>query len=678
MCYYLPALNLPLEQYFIPHTSNQSAKCAQRDALDLLYGNNSGSLVVTLSICLALVFGFPDNPVQSLKVYWLLFMCAIFVWRFLQTRHWKTKLKGQVYDATKPMSKFKIGRYLTACGFSAYSIMFFHAMDVIELACTIVILSAMAGGAATTLAASKVLCRSYAAILLIPISLLSIVSEDSYHNTLGILGGIFVVIMYSAAKRAHQFTTESILIKNQHADLLEEMELKNQQISEANTTLERKVKKRTDEIFELSNIDPLTKLFNRNAFSENLRLLIDSCKLRDTKLAVLFIDLDGFKSINDSLGHTVGDKVLLKTAQRLTNHSEKAQSLCRWGGDEFLIALENVEGDDALQFARQLISNLSKPIIIEQHELNVGATVGIAMYPDHGTDEIELITLADTAMYQQKQSVKSEVCMFTEQMRETLYRQITLKNGLSSALKNNQLYMVYQPVVDCDTGQVGFCEALLRWELDGKLIPPSEFIPVAEQYGLIYSIGAWVMQQSCQQAASWSFDKDVSVSVNVSVAQLMHGDLVNIVTRALHDSGLPAENLHIEITESIFAADINYVLQQMKSLQKLNIKVSVDDFGTGFSSLALLQSLSADVVKIDRSFISTIDKGGKAIIQATQYMANELGYSVVAEGVETKKQADDLKAMGVANLQGFYFGKPMKLEKLDAWHQGFKQDNRKL
>jgi diguanylate cyclase len=645
---------------------------SQRDALNLLYGNNSGSLVVTLSICLALVFGFSDNPNQTLKIYWFIFMCALFAWRFWDMRHWQKSLNGHKYDAARPMLRFTITRYLTAIALSAYSVMFFDSMDVIELACTIVIMSSMAGGAATVLAADKGLSLSYAFILLTPISVLCLISDVDYQIIFGVLGLIFVAVMFSSAKRSSEFTAESILIKNQHADLLEQMKLKNLEVSEVNANLEAKVKKRTEQILELSSIDPLTKLFNRNAFSENLKLLIDSSKLRDTKLAVLFIDLDGFKSINDSHGHAIGDKVLVETAKRLSSQAEKQHCLCRWGGDEFLIALQDSEVESAREFAKQLIMVLSQPIEIEHHMLTVGATIGIAMYPEHGTNEVQLITLADTAMYVQKQTTKSDVCVFTEQMRDTLHRQIKLKEGLAQALKNEEFYMVFQPVIDSKSAEVGFCEALLRWDLNGEPISPTEFIPVAEQHGLIHSIGAWVLHQSCQLAANWSFDKTVDLSVNVSVAQLMHGDLVSVVESALHSSGFAAKNLHIEITESIFAEDIDYVLEQMNALQELDIKVSVDDFGTGFSSLALLQSLSADVVKIDRSFIHTIDKGGKAIIQATQYMANELGYSVVAEGVETKVQADTLSAMGIESLQGFYFSKPMKVDELAAWHKAFK------
>jgi len=371
----------------------------------------------------------------------------------------------------------------------------------------------------------------------------------------------------------------------------------------------------------------------------------------------------------------MASKVLRETARRLRTLAEEQQTLCRWGGDEFLIALPDSQVDDALRFAKLLIILLSQSIKIDHHDLMVGATIGIAMYPEHGTNEVQLITLADTAMYVQKQTKKSDVCVFTEEIRETLHRDIKLKNGLTHALKNDELFMVFQPVIDSQSGKVGFCEALLRWHLNGEFISPAEFIPIAEQHGLIHSIGAWVLQESCKIAANWPFDNTVELSVNVSVAQLMHGDLVSIVENSLNSSGFPANNLHIEITESLFAEDIDSVFKQIKALQALNIKISVDDFGTGFSSLAMLQSLSADVVKIDQSFIASIDNGGKAIIQATQYMASELGYSVVAEGVETKVQADALSAMGIESLQGFYFSKPMKADELSAWYIEFNDCN---
>jgi diguanylate cyclase (GGDEF)-like protein len=653
--------------------SSISEQRIQRDSLNLLYGNNYGSLVVTISICVALVFGFPNNPDKSLKMYWLWFMCSLFLFRFLDMYHWQTQLKGENYDAAKPMIRFKLGRYLTALSLSAYSVLFFDSMDMIELTCTIVIMSAMAGGAATVLAANKALALSYAVILLTPLSLLCLFSVEEYRNIFGVLGLIFVGVMVSSAKLSSRFTSDSILLKNQHADLLIEMEIKNAEIAESNISLEKKVELRTQEILAISRMDPLTKLFNRSAFSESLKSLIANAKSGNNKLALLFIDLDGFKGINDAHGHGIGDQVLTSIAHRLYMQAQNHEYLCRWGGDEFLIALQNRNELEAIEFSTKLINLLSQPIRVDQNSLNVGATVGIAMYPEHSTNERELIELADTAMYAQKQTAKSDVRVFNEQMRASIIRENFLKDGLRKALEKQQMYVAYQPVVNSQTGQVCFCEALLRWRLNGELIPPDEFIPIAEQNGFIHTIGTWVLQQACKDATQWAFDNTVDLSVNVSVSQLMHNSIVETVENALQDSGFPAENLHIEITESIFVEDIKLAIKQIKALQALKVKVSVDDFGTGFSSLSLLQSLSADVVKIDKNFIASMGEGGTAIIQATQHMAKEFGYRVVAEGVETKAQADALTLMGIESLQGYYFSKPIPKEELVAWHQGHLQ-----
>jgi diguanylate cyclase (GGDEF)-like protein len=650
-------------------SSHDAAQRVQRDALNMLYRNNSGSLLVNLCVSLALVFGFVDNPEKFSKYIWLAGMSLVFIMRYLDMRHWQLNLQDHKYEPAKPMRRFAIGRYFTAAGLSLYSVWFFHSMDVIELASTVVIMSALAGGASTTLAANKWLAMSYAGILLLPLSVISLLGDEQYQNTLGLLGLVFTFVMYSSAKRACQFTTESILVKNQHADLLIQMAEKNQEVLEANTNLESKVKQRAKKIFELSNIDPLTKLFNRKAFLKNLHGLLHEAEEKQQDLALLFIDLDGFKGVNDVHGHAIGDKVLIAISQRLIGQAHNHASLCRWGGDEFLIALENRTAVEAREFSTSLIKFLSQPIRLEEKLLNLGATIGIAMYPEHSANEIELIELADTAMYAQKQSKKSDVSVFNSTMRDALNREAKLKEGLREALTHEQFYLVYQPVVDSRNLQVNFCEALLRWELDGELISPAEFIPIAEQNGLMYEMGSWVLRQACLEASQWEFDDKVSLSVNVSVLQLVYSDIVAVVKSALEQSGLAAHNLHLEITESIFAEDLKRVIKQVKTLQLLGVKVSVDDFGTGFSSLSLLQRLSADVVKVDRSFVASLNKGGKAIIQATQYIAKELGYSIVVEGVETEQQARVLMAMGVNSLQGFFFAKPMRKTELASWHK---------
>ncbi|MCF2949098.1 EAL domain-containing protein [Paraglaciecola aquimarina] len=601
-------------------------------------------------------------------------MCLLLTYRLADLFYWQTKLRGSQYDVSAPMRRFIVGRYLTAFTLSVYSILFFDSMDVIELSCTLVVMSAMAGGAATVLAANKALSLSYAAILLIPLSLLCLFSTEDHHNIFGVLGFVFVGVMMSSARLSSKFTMDSILIKNQNSDLLKEMELKNAEIAESNLNLEEKVKSRTQEILTISRLDPLTKLFNRNAFSESLKLLIAKAEKENKPLALLFIDLDGFKNINDSHGHAVGDDVLTSIAHRLYMQAQNHEFLCRWGGDEFLIALQHRDEIEAKEFSTKLIHLLSQPIRVNSNSLSVGATIGIAMYPKHSKNEQELIELADTAMYAQKQTSKSDVRVFNDVMRESINRENRLKDGLSRALQMQQMYVTYQPVIDSQTGQVCFCEALLRWKLDGELIPPNEFIPIAEQNGFIHDIGSWVLQQACKVATKWTFDNTVNLSVNVSVSQLMHNNMLDVLEKTLKESGFPAEKLHIEITESIFVEDIQLAIQKIKALQKLKIKVSVDDFGTGFSSLSLLQSIAADVVKIDKNFIASMAEGGTAVIQATQHMAKELGYSVVAEGVETKAQADALISMGIQSLQGYYYSKPMRQEELENWHELYRQD----
>jgi diguanylate cyclase (GGDEF)-like protein len=569
------------------------------------------------------------------------------------------------------MRRFAIGRYLTAGGLGVYSLLFFDSMSMTELACTVVIMSALAGGASTVLSADRLLALSYSAIVVLPLSVVCIFADQNYQIMLGWLGLLFAGVMYMSAKRAADFTAKSLLIKNQHDDLVKELALKNDLISEANANLESKVKLRAKKIFELSNIDPLTKLFNRKAFSKSLKSLLTEAQRKDQVVALLFIDLDGFKGINDVHGHAIGDKVLKAISHRLMVEAQGHESICRWGGDEFLMALSNRSANEAKDIAKMMISLLSQPIRLEERNLNVGATVGVAMFPEHSVDVGELIELADTAMYAQKQTTKSDVCIFNEKMRQALNREVKLKDGLRQALAKNQMHLVYQPVINNGKNQVSFCEALLRWELEGEMVPPAEFVKIAEQNGLMHSIGSWVLRQACMEASQWQFGHSVSLSVNMSVPQLMHSNIVSIVKKALSDSGLPAQNLHIEITESIFVKDVQLAIARVKALQALNVKVSVDDFGTGFSSLSLLQSLSADIVKIDRSFVASIDSGGRAIIQATQYMAKELGYKLVVEGVETAEQQAQLQKMGIELLQGFYFAKPMRFEELPAWHQAF-------
>lgn len=653
--------------------STRPEKKYPRDFVAILYTGSVGGTLVTIFCATILVLAFQTTALLHFKLSWIAIFYLLISLRLLDTLYWNKKLKHTDYDPGPPKVRFLVGAVFAAVMWTIYTIVIYPSAEVVELATTIIALSALSGGAATVLSGHKKLSVFYCLALLLPLSLMMSMSADQNHNVLGYLGLAFTVVLALASMRAADFTATSIELKNRNTELVDELAGKNMQISQVNLALEEKVQSRTQEIFALSNIDPLTGLYNRTAFSSSLGEILENCKQQERNLALLFIDLDGFKSVNDTLGHAIGDKVLIAVAQRLVVFANGPQHICRWGGDEFIIVIEGFTANEAVDFGRDLIKSLSQRIKVELSKISISATIGVAMYPEHGVNESELISLADTAMYIQKEASKSDVCVFSQKMRQSQSRERELKEGLALALQNKEFHLVYQPVIDNKTHEVSFCEVLLRWTLNGHLVPPQEFIPVAEQYGFIQEIGEWVLMTACAEIKQWIFDESVDLSVNVSVAQFIRPDFLGIVENALSASGVPGEKLHLEITESIFAGDMDTMLANVKAIQNLGVKVSVDDFGTGFSSLSQLQKLSADIVKIDQSFVATMDTGGQAIIQATQYMANEFGYSVVAEGVETKEQADELTKIGINCSQGFYFSHPMTIAELPNWYQNFKQ-----
>ena len=648
---------------------------SQRDFITTLYSDSFGGLFISMVCVFVLVFGFPSESLMPFKYTWGAIFYTILIFRLLDSVYWYKNLKGKNYLPSKPKLRFISGVACSGLMWAIYSIVVYKYVDIIELATIIILFSALAGGGATVLSGNKKLAIYYTTILLLPLSILMLLSDDHNYNILGLLGVLFTLVLVAASVRSSNFTASTIDLKTRNELLVKEMELKNKQISEVNRVLEAKVDARTREIFALSNIDPLTGLYNRTAFSRSLDEILTQCHQDERNLALLFVDLDGFKSVNDTQGHAIGDKVLIAIAQRLVLIAKGPAHICRWGGDEFIIVIEDVSSDEAIEFGRDVIKSLSQKIQVGMSKVSVGATIGVAMYPEHGKKESELISLADTAMYVQKAISKSDVRVFSQEMRKTQVREQELKEGLAAALSKKEFHLVYQPVINNNSKEVSFCEVLLRWNLNGLLIPPQEFIPIAEQYGFIHEIGEWVLQTACTEAGSWAFDDSVDLSVNVSVAQLIRSDFINVVQKVLSRSGFPGSKLHLEITESLFASNMEIMQKQVKALQELGIKVSVDDFGTGFSSLSQLQSLSADIVKIDRSFVASMGVGGQAVIQATQYMANELGYSVVAEGVETKEQAEELSNIGINCSQGFYFSHPMTVAELPEWFEEFKQNS---
>lgn len=624
---------------------------AHFDAANILYANSYTGIVVNIICASMLVYAFINANNTQFKQLWLLSIFVVLALRFIDALFWHRDAHQDEDYSQRSIVRFSIGTHITALLWCTYTLVVLPDADTIELACIIITMSGMVGGGTTILSAHKKTSMFYSIILLAPGSIVLLLGEEKHQQLFGFLGFTFCMAMVFTAKKAAQFTDKAISLKNENAILVSHME--------------EEVEQRTQKIYELSNLDPLSKLYNRTAFLKHLDRLLDITKKEQQTLAVLFIDLDKFKEINDSLGHETGDILLQKTAQRLKVQASSQQLLCRWGGDEFLMALPNVTQSQAKKYANDLIQNISVPYEIHGRQCVIGATIGIAIHPEHSNTANQLIQLADTAMYHQKNMQPSQVKVFSSELNQHLAREKMLKENLETAIDNKQISLNFQPIVSTRTNQVTSFEALLRWNLAGENISPVDLIPLAEQYGYISSIGAWVLQQACLTARQWP--KDIAVAVNVSVLQLHDEQFIATLDQALIHNELAPERLHIEITESVFSSDKATLIQRIKAMQSRGIKVSIDDFGTEYSSLSVIQDLGVNIIKIDRSFVQKLDGNGFAIINAVVQIAAALGYKVVAEGVETQHQADMLKTMGVDYLQGFLFAKPMLASQLDKY-----------
>ncbi|MEC8484895.1 MAG: EAL domain-containing protein, partial [Pseudomonadota bacterium] len=543
--------------------------------------------------------------------------------------------------------RFAMGASISGGLWGGYAAAIVHTDNWAEIAITCIVISAFAGGSVSLLSSSRKLSSIYCALVSLPLAISLLLSDNDLHSTLGYLTLAFSLVMFAGANKAALFTSRSIHLKHQNDHLISHME--------------QEVAKRTQEIYSLSNIDPLTGLYNRKAFSEKLDYRLQTQP--NTQLAVLFIDLDGFKTINDSLGHETGDHVISEASKRIQQNVEPSDLLCRWGGDEFLLAVEQHDG--LLDDAQELIDTISIPYVVDGSKLNLGATIGIAYYPQHGSQHERIIQRADMAMYNQKRTEKGRVGIFDESLREQLMRELRLRDHLENAIHRHELFLVFQPIIATNTGKIEAVEALLRWQLDGEMIPPDEFIAVAEQYGFIRSIGLWVLGEACLAGKRMhKHNPELGVSVNVSIQQLLDDDFPDEVAATLKRTGFPAHSLDLEITESLFAHDKKRLIENIRRLKQTGIQVSIDDFGTGYSSLSAMQEFDVDYVKIDRSFIWSMDTGGRAIVEAVSQIAASFNYKVVAEGVETEEQRRLLTNMGVEYLQGYLFLPPTPEDKL--------------
>jgi diguanylate cyclase (GGDEF)-like protein/PAS domain S-box-containing protein len=420
-----------------------------------------------------------------------------------------------------------------------------------------------------------------------------------------------------------------------------------------------------ERIRHMARHDSLTGLPNRAAFRDEMEQALKRAR-RGQMLAALCLDLDHFKNVNDTLGHLLGDKLLCAVAARLKDVVRETDTIARLGGDEFAVLQVGLDKPEAASaFAQRIIAAINQPYEIEGHQVIVSTSIGIAIAPNDGSTTEQLLRNADMALYRAKSDGRSVFRYFEPEMDQQLQARRSLEIDLRNAVQNEEFQLVYQPQVDAITEEITGCEALLRWNSPSRgIVSPAEFVPLAEEIGLIVPIGEWVLKQACCEAAKWP--KPVRVAVNLSPAQFKSRSVMQSVISALAVSGLEATRLELEITESVLLHDNEATLATLHQLRSFGIKISMDDFGTGYSSLSYLRSFPFDKIKIDRSFIKDIsDKGDcAAIVKAVAGLGKGLGIATTAEGVETIEQLHKVRNEGCTEVQGYYFSAPQPGDKL--------------
>ncbi|HWI15737.1 MAG TPA: EAL domain-containing protein [Burkholderiales bacterium] len=422
----------------------------------------------------------------------------------------------------------------------------------------------------------------------------------------------------------------------------------------------------------LAHHDVLTTLPNRSLLADRIEVALEQASRRGSQLALLFVDLDRFKLINDSLGHLVGDQALKIVAERLQRCVRASDTVGRHGGDEFLVVLPEIAHvEDAARVAEKIVAEVTGPYFVGEHELATGASVGIAIFPDNATDMVELLRNADAAMYAAKQAGRNCYRFYSESMNARASERLQLEHDLRYAVERGELFLEYQPQIEMATGAVVAIEALARWSHPKLgIVPPDRFIALAEESGLILPIGEWVMREACRQRVAWSaLPSAVRMCINVSAIQFRQPDFPELMTDALRAHGLPPGSVELELTESVVMQGAQGVIAALSGLSAQGLTLAIDDFGAGYSSLSYLRHLPIQRLKIDRSFISDLatSDDAVAITRAILSMGHTLGLEVIAEGVETSAQAGLLRAAACDRVQGFLYCRPVSAAALEAW-----------
>lgn len=499
------------------------------------------------------------------------------------------------------------------------------------------------------------------------ILLFIVITVEQNKDLNGLIAGAGLAISFLIARQIFTLWDNQKLMYN-YDHLTSVLEHKIEQRTVEVTSKNEQLEKVIHKMEELAYYDVLSGLPNRRLFLEKLEDSIRDAKQHSEKVAVVFIDLDRFKNVNDSFGHEFGDLLLQGFSKKIKENLRSDDVISRQGGDEFTIILNNIYDEhDISPLIQRLQTALAKPMVINGQELHISMSIGIAVYPKDGETTGELLKHADSAMYSAKAKGKNNFQFFSDDMALIASRKIALENEMRRAITNNEFMLYYQPQIQVETGDIIGMEALIRWQtVGGDVVSPGEFIPLAEETRLILPIGEWVLYTACEQAKKWhdAGHSHLKVAVNLSPLQFLHDDLMDVVKFTLRKTGFPASSLELEITEGVAVDDAEIAMARMRELREIGVRIAIDDFGTGYSSLNYLKQFPLNNLKIAQPFVQDMANNpyDKALVEAMVFIAHNLNMSVIAEGVETDEQLALLKELGCDEIQGYLYSKPLSAD----------------
>jgi diguanylate cyclase (GGDEF)-like protein len=662
----------------------QELKLVFQEQVRLLYDNSFLANITVIAISALLVYVLQHSLYFPYLMLWFAVISIASLLR-MALLFWYKK-KSQYFSSGRWAARYVFLTLLVGIAWSVLSVFYYYASHVWVQSLLLIVVFGVIATSVAILPSMMSAFFAYTAPQFLVLEVVLLLIGDSFSYALAVAMLIYAVLIFVSARNSNQYIKRAFEFQFQNQDLVSRLsdeveqrerliEERTRQLISTNVDLEREIaeRKRAEEsLLHLAHHDPLTELPNRLLFIDRLERSISKARRFNKQLAVLFIDLDRFKKINDSLGHTVGDKLLRLVAQRFQSCIRNEDTVSRLGGDEFTVIMESLnKPQHATVSAQKLIESMAEAFEIEGHKLFITTSIGISLYPQDGNVAEELLRNADSAMYRAKDEGRNTFQFYTADMTEQAFERILMEANLRRALEKQELVVYYQPQVVMETREIIGLEALVRWEHpELGLVSPARFIPLAEDNGLIIPIGEYVLASACRQMVAWRKEglNPGKVSVNLSGRQLQKKDLLQMISLTMAETGCKPEWLELEVTEGFIMNNPKYSISLLQKIRELGIELSIDDFGTGYSSLAYLKRLPITKLKIDQSFVRDIpdDPDDEAIARAIVALGGSLNLKVIAEGVENAQQEAFLIREGCTDAQGYYYGHPMPAE---AIHQ---------